>query len=72
MIFVLIIPRLLKKRLVPWLLKGDDIKAINDEGELVTIKKINFKKEKNMSTRFLRFISFYLLFSFLISSGIQA
>ena len=37
MIFVLIIPRLLKKRLV--VIEGDDIKAINDEGELVTIKK---------------------------------
>ncbi len=38
MIFVLIIPRLLKKTRAV-VIEGDDIKAINDEGELVTIKK---------------------------------
>lgn len=51
-------------------IEGDDIKAINDEGELVTIKnKLQERKEYEHS--FLRlFLSTLVLV--LISSGIQA
>lgn len=39
LIFVLIIPKAFEKETRAVVIEGDDIKAINDEGELVTIKK---------------------------------
>lgn len=63
-------PKAFEKETRAVVIEGDDIKAINDEGELVTIKnKLQERKEYEHS--FLRlFLSTLVLV--LISSGIQA